>query len=166
MCVSSCSNYLPFEVCGFPIRDIHISCIAKQWTLSERCVVRDWDRIMDWLVHEISFFYLNQLFFRKATKAAGQSRLSKFEAVECSKIWLLWPYQLTLPIVYQLTLHGWYDENMDVLAKLMDYMPSKFNTLKSQCYSLYLTIVGLFDVYVVFSQWKSKQVVDYFTLGV
>ena len=58
------------------------------------------------LVHEISFFYLNQLFFIKATKAAGQSRLSKFEAAECSKIWLLWPYQLTLPIVYQLTLHG------------------------------------------------------------
>ena len=79
--------------------------------------------------------------------AAGQSRLSKFEAVECSKIGHLWPYQLTLPAVYQLTLHGWYDENMDVLAKLMDYMPSKFNTLKSQYYSLYLTIVGLFDVY-------------------
>ena len=30
--------------------------------------------------------YLNRLFFIKATKAAGQSRLSKFEAVECSKI--------------------------------------------------------------------------------
>ena len=29
---------------------------------------------------------LNRLFFIKATKAAGQSRLSKFEAVECSKI--------------------------------------------------------------------------------
>ena len=30
---------------------------------------------------------------------------------------------------------------MDVLAKLMDYMRSKFNTLKDN-------IVGLFDVYV------------------
>ena len=50
--------------------------------------------------------YLNQLFFIKATKAAGQNRLSKFEAVECSKIGHLWPYQLTLPAVYQLTLHG------------------------------------------------------------
>ena len=30
--------------------------------------------------------YLNRLSFIKATKAAGQSRLSKFEAVECSKI--------------------------------------------------------------------------------
>ena len=30
--------------------------------------------------------YLYQIFFIKATKAAGQSRLSKFEAVECSKI--------------------------------------------------------------------------------
>ena len=50
--------------------------------------------------------YLNQLFFIKATKAAEQSRLSKFEAVECSKIEHLWPYQLTLPAVYQLTLHG------------------------------------------------------------
>ena len=30
--------------------------------------------------------YLNRLFFIKATKAAGQSRLSKFEAVECNKI--------------------------------------------------------------------------------
>ena len=30
--------------------------------------------------------YLNQLFFVKATRAAGQDRLSKIEAVECSKI--------------------------------------------------------------------------------
>ena len=30
--------------------------------------------------------YLNRLFSIKATKAAGQSRQSKFEAVECSKI--------------------------------------------------------------------------------
>ena len=30
--------------------------------------------------------YINRLFFIKASKAAGQSRLSKFEAVECSKI--------------------------------------------------------------------------------
>ena len=30
--------------------------------------------------------YLNRLFFIRATKAAGQSRLSKFEAVECTKI--------------------------------------------------------------------------------
>ena len=67
----------------------------------------------------------------KATNAAGQSRLSKFEEVECSMIGHLLPYQLTLPAVYQLTLHGWYDENMDVLAKLTDYMPSKFNTLKA-----------------------------------
>ena len=29
---------------------------------------------------------LNWLFFIKATKAVGQSRLSKFEAVVCSKI--------------------------------------------------------------------------------
>ena len=50
--------------------------------------------------------YLNQLFFIKASKAAGQSSLSKFEVMECSKIWHLCPYQLTLPAVYQLTLHG------------------------------------------------------------
>ena len=31
-------------------------------------------------------FNLNQYFFIKATKAAGQSRLSKFEAVECSNL--------------------------------------------------------------------------------
>ena len=30
--------------------------------------------------------YLYRLFFIKATKAAGQGRLSNFEAVECSKI--------------------------------------------------------------------------------
>ena len=30
--------------------------------------------------------YLHRLFFIKATKAAGQSRISKFEAVDCSKI--------------------------------------------------------------------------------
>ena len=75
--------------------------------------------------------YLNKIFFIKATKAAGQSRLSKFEDVECSKIGHLWPYQPTLPAVYQLTLHGQYDENMDVLAKLMDYMTNTFNTLKA-----------------------------------
>ena len=35
---------------------------------------------------------------------------------------------------------------MDVLAKLIDYMTSKFNTLKANnYYSLYLTTVGLFD---------------------
>ena len=33
---------------------------------------------------------LNRLFFIKATNAAGQSRLSKFEAVECSKIEHSW----------------------------------------------------------------------------
>ena len=63
--------------------------------------------------------YLNRLFFMKATKAAGQSRLSKFEAVERSKMGHSWAYQLTLPALYQLTLHGWGEENMDdVLAKL------------------------------------------------
>ena len=30
--------------------------------------------------------YLNRLFFIKATKVAGQGRLSKFEAIVCSKI--------------------------------------------------------------------------------
>ena len=34
--------------------------------------------------------YLYRLHFIKATKAAGQSRLSKFEAVECSKIGHSW----------------------------------------------------------------------------
>ena len=33
---------------------------------------------------------LNRLFFIEATNAAGQSRLSKFEAVECSKIGHSW----------------------------------------------------------------------------
>ena len=41
--------------------------------------------------------YLNRLFFIKSTKAAGQSRLSKFEAIECIKIGIHRPYQLTLP---------------------------------------------------------------------
>ena len=50
--------------------------------------------------------YLNQLFIIKAPKAAGQSSLSMFEAIECSKIGHSWPYQLTLPAVYQLTVHG------------------------------------------------------------
>ena len=59
-------------------------------------------------------FSLNQLFFIKATKAAGQSRLSKFEAVECSKIGHLWPYQLTLPAVYQLTLHEEEEEEEEI----------------------------------------------------
>ncbi len=122
--------------------------------------------IFIWQLQDRCFCVTTNKEWSTATKAAGQSRLSKVETVECNKIGHLFPYQLTLQAVYQLTLHGWYDENMDVLAKLMDYMPSKCNTLKSQYYSLYLTIVGLFDVYEVFSQWKSKQVVDYFTLGV
>ena len=59
------------------------------------------------LVHEISgCIFKPVICFIKATNAAGQSRLSTFEAVECSKIWHLWPYQLTLPAVYQLTIHG------------------------------------------------------------
>ena len=40
---------------------------------------------------------------------------------------------------------------------VMDYMQNN----KSHYYSLYLTTVGLFEVYVVFSQWKDNQVVDY-----
>ena len=42
VCVSSCSHYLPFEACEFPIARHTHPCIAIQWTLSERCVVRDW----------------------------------------------------------------------------------------------------------------------------
>ena len=44
-----------------------------------------WYRIIVW-GWKLVVIYLNQLFFIKATKAAGQDRLSKFEAVECSKI--------------------------------------------------------------------------------
>ena len=57
--------------------------------------------------------YLKKVFFIKATKAAGQSRLSKFEGVECSKIGHLckighlWPYQLYL-WPYQLYSNGQY----------------------------------------------------------
>ena len=32
------------------------------------------------------YLYLNRLFFTKATKAAGQGRLLKFEAVDCGEI--------------------------------------------------------------------------------
>ena len=44
------------------------------------------------LVLEISAYLskVNRLFFIKATKAAGQGGLSKFEAVECSKIGHSW----------------------------------------------------------------------------
>ena len=76
-------------------------------------MVRDWPVIMDWYLHdhglvlEISgYISLNRLFFTKATKAAGQGRLSKFEAVECSEIVIHMPYQLTLPALYQLPLRG------------------------------------------------------------
>ena len=48
MCVSSCCHYLPFEICEFPIVRHMYPCIAIQWTLSERCVVRVWHEIMDW----------------------------------------------------------------------------------------------------------------------
>ena len=50
-------------------------------------------------MHEISGFLFKSVIFHKTTKAEGQSRLSKFESVECSKIGHLWPYQLTLPWV-------------------------------------------------------------------
>ena len=40
MCVFSCSHYLPFEVCEFPIARHTHPCIAIQWTLSEGCVHR------------------------------------------------------------------------------------------------------------------------------
>ena len=52
------------------------------------------------LVQEISVcLFKSVIFFIKATKAAGQSSLSKFEPIECSKIGHLWPYQLILPAV-------------------------------------------------------------------
>ena len=93
MCVSSCSHYLPCEVCAFPIAIHTHQCIAIQCNLVGRCVVRDghrivmyWYRIMDWC-WTLLVIYLNQLFFLKATKAAWQDRLSKFEVVGCSKIW-------------------------------------------------------------------------------
>ena len=57
------------------------------------------------LVVEISGYLFKSVIFINATKAAGQGRLSKFEAVECSKIGHSWPYQLTLPALYQMTLH-------------------------------------------------------------
>ena len=49
--------------------------------------------------------YLNQLFFIKATKAAGYSRLSKFEAMQCSRGdrgWLSHGLVVTRPISYSL----------------------------------------------------------------
>ena len=33
VCVYSCSNYLPFEVCEFPIARHTHPCVAIQWTL-------------------------------------------------------------------------------------------------------------------------------------
>ena len=33
VCLSSCSNYLPFEVCEFPIARHTYPCIAIQWNL-------------------------------------------------------------------------------------------------------------------------------------
>ena len=79
------------EYINFRLRDIHINVLRFNGTLSDRCVVCDWhmivywDRIIVW-GWKLVVIYLNQLFFIKATKAAGQDSLSKFEAVECSKI--------------------------------------------------------------------------------
>ena len=71
----------------FPI----VNVLRLNGTLSDRCVVSDWHMIVYWYRiivwgWKLMVIYLNQLFFIKATKAAGQDRLSKFEAVECSKI--------------------------------------------------------------------------------
>ena len=56
---------------------------------------------------EISgYLFKSVIFYVNAARAAGQGRLSKFETVECSKIGHSWPYQLALPALYQLTLHG------------------------------------------------------------
>ena len=75
----------------FRLRDIHINVLRFNVTLSDRCVVSDWHMIVYWYRiivwgWKLVVIYLNQLFFIKATRAAGQDRLSKFEAVECSKI--------------------------------------------------------------------------------
>ena len=76
---------------NFRLRDIHINVLRLNGTLWDRCVVSDWHMIVYWYRiivwgWKLVVIYLNQLFFIKATKAAGQDRLSKFEAVECSKI--------------------------------------------------------------------------------
>ena len=111
VCMSSFSHDLPFEVCECPIARHTHPCGVLQYkgTLSERCVDRDGHRIMDWYwimdwCWKQVVIYLKRLFFINATRAAGQGRLSKVEAVECSKIWHSWPYQLTLQALYQLTL--------------------------------------------------------------
>ena len=77
----------------FRLRDIHINVLRLNGSLSDRCVVSDWHNVMIVYWYRIIVWgwklvviYLNQLFFIKATKAAGQDRLSKSEAVECSKI--------------------------------------------------------------------------------
>ena len=58
------------------------------------------------LVLETSGYRFKSVIFHKATKSAGQSRLSKFEVADCSKIGHSRAYQLTLPAVYQQTLRG------------------------------------------------------------
>ena len=74
---------------NFRLRDIHINVLRLNGTLSDRCMVSDWHIIVYWYRiivwgWKLVVIYLNQ--FIKATKAAGQDRLSKSEAVECSKI--------------------------------------------------------------------------------
>ena len=111
VCVSSCSHYLPVEVCLFLIARHTHQCIAIQSNLVGKVRgqgwhrIMDWYRITDWCWKQVVIDF-NRLFFIKATKAAGQSRLLKFEVVECSKIGHSWVYQLTIPALYQQTLHG------------------------------------------------------------
>ena len=54
---------------------------------------------------------------------------------------------------------------MDVLAKLMDYNYAKhIENAKSQYYSLYLTTVGLFDVYVSMQCFHNERTTKLLTI--
>ena len=82
---------------NFRLRDIYINVLRLNGTLSDRCVVSDWHMIVYWYRiivwgWKLVVIYLNQLFFLKATKAAGQDRLSKFEAVRS------WPQEAVRPV--------------------------------------------------------------------
>ena len=54
-------------------------------------------------------------------------------------------------------MDGWADENTDVLAKLMDYMPSEFNTIKANI-TVYIwqLLVWLMSMYCFHNESPNK----------
>ena len=76
MCVYSCSHYLPFEACEFPIARHTHPCIAIQWNLVGKVrgqgLAHDCGLAPDHgLVLEISGYLFKSVIFHKSSQGSG-----------------------------------------------------------------------------------------------